>query len=148
MNGHEINIVLQHGVSLENVVKELSAAICAPNESNPYEMPGIIYKLAKDQLGFSLRVHGRDLVPKYEQLRSHDGDFPELYARITVCFPDRDGHPDQPIFAVLIDRDGRFSLDGTVNFRYSVTKRQEFDYARQQLTVGIAGAVREKMPIL
>jgi hypothetical protein len=147
MNEHEINIVLAHSVGLENAVKDLSSAISAANQSNPYGMPGIVYKLADDKLGFSLRVHGRDLVPKYEQLRSHDGDFPELYARITLCFPDREGRPDQPVFAVLIDRNGRFSVDGTTNLRYDLAARQHFDYARQQLTLGIVAAVRKEMPI-
>ena len=38
-----------------------------------------------DAIGFSVRVHGRDLLPKYEQLKNGNGEFPEPGGRKTVA---------------------------------------------------------------
>jgi hypothetical protein len=142
MNTHAIEVLLKHSASLETAVKDLSQRICAANESSPYNVPGLTYNLAKESLGFSVHAHGRVLLPWYEQVTEGDGDFPKLFARITLCFPDRDGHPDEPVFTISMDSIHGLSIDGTPRFYYDMTPANSLDYSRQQLSYRIGSAIR------
>ncbi|QIN60907.1 hypothetical protein SBC1_08860 [Caballeronia sp. SBC1] len=147
MNTEELRIMLERGIAIEAAVAAMSSSICAPNKSNPYAAPGLVYEPVENGMGFKVRLHGLAIVPKYEQVKDGEGQFPALFGRITLCFADDEGYPGKPLLKILINPRGHFSLDGTKNFDYGIGE-DVLDHARLRLSLTIAEAVQAEIPIL
>jgi hypothetical protein len=143
----EIKYLLEQGARLDAELTKLSKALAMPNQSAPYAVDGISY--APTSSGFSVRLHGLTLLSVCDQVKDGTGDFPELFARITLCISTNEGLPSTPVHIMLLDGKGNFSLDETKNVRFNMSNNaQNADLARQQLSLVIAEAVQKNLPLL
>lgn len=147
MNVDEVVFLLHAGQPLETAVKTLSRRLCEPVQRADFETPGLTYKFADDSIGFSVSVHGKTLLPKYTQVKASAAELSNLYGRLDLCFPDQDGFLAETVLTLIINADGHFSIDGSINFRYS-PEPEKIEYSRHRLSLNIAAAVQAKMPTL
>jgi hypothetical protein len=101
---------------------------------------------------------GQIEMPEFEMTKialSNFGAHHHFDAKIAVVTPahaphkrSTAGRPVQRVLAVLIDREGNFSCDGTTHFRFGIADQQKTDLARMQLSLALAGAIQPRLPTL
>jgi hypothetical protein len=141
VHAQEIKELLEIGSELDDAVGRWGAAMLAANTSHRFVIDSAILEPVQSAVGFVAKLHGLTLVPSYTQVKTEVDHFPSLLGQVSICFSDHEGRPGEPLFRVLINRDGRFSLDGTENDLYGIVG-DALDHGRFRFLLTIAEKVQ------
>jgi hypothetical protein len=140
----EINYLLGHSAVFDLLVKEFTQNLVDWGKSQ--SMEGISYSV--NDSGFTVAVFGLTLKSRYEQVKDAAEQFPDLYARISVCLSDDEGRLSTPVHTILLDKNGTFSADGTKDVRFHRGDLELRALGFKSISMLIASAVIDGLPTL
>jgi hypothetical protein len=140
----EVKYLLEQAQILDLIVGEFAQNLVSWSESNPIQ--GMTYRI--NGAGFTVTVFGMKLASRYEQVKDGDGQFPDLYARISLCVLDQGEHLGRPVHAILLDRQGAFSVDGTKDVRFHRGDQGLLSFGFKGLSNLVASTVIDLLPTI
>lgn len=140
----EIKYLLGQSAKLDVAVAEFAKNLAASQHVEPW--PGVECNVAGKQI--TVTLHGKTVRSRYEQLRSHDGEDPLLFARLSMCLVGDDDTLGDGVATVILDRNGDFFVDGTAKVRFGSSDVQMREYGFREFLKRIASAIVETLPIM